>query len=436
MPNALKRLSETSTSLHQQNSIFNLSESLPVNLEFFIARRYLLSKRKKNFINIISMLSLVGVAFSAAALIIVLSIFNGLEDLLHSLNNSFDPEIKIEAAQGKSFTVDPELIKSIEAVDGVSVVTEVIEDYAYVRYRDANQVVTLKGVSDNFIDQHRIDDKIVAGELKLKDGDVNYAIVGRGIQYNLSIAVGDSLYPLQVYYINTVRPGSLDVSRMYSRKSILPGAAFSIVQNFDENYILVPLSFAQELLSYDDKRTSLEIKTRSGADIFKVQAHLKNLLGEAFSVLNHEEQHQDLYRLLKMEKLFTFLALSLLLGIGSINIFFSLMMLALDKKKDISVLSAMGASEGLIRRIFVTEGAIIAFSGALLGLVLGGIFCWLQLRFGIVSMGMETSVTEGYPIKVRPSDFISTLAVVSVLTFLISWRPAILASRSVSVRNL
>jgi lipoprotein-releasing system permease protein len=407
-----------------------------LSLEFFIARRYLLSKRKKNFINIISMLSLVGVAFSAAALIIVLSIFNGLEELLFSLNNSFDPEIKIEASRGKSFRVDDALIKKIERIEGVSVVTEVIEDYAYVRYRDANQVITLKGVSDNFIDQHRIDDKIVAGKLMLKEGDVNYAIIGRGVQYTLSVAVGDAMYPLQLYYIKNISSGSLDPSRMYSRLNILPGGVFSIVQNFDENYILVPLSFAQELLNYEDKRTSLEIKTSAGANIFTVQQNVKMALGDDFVVLNHEEQHKDLYRLLKMEKLFTFLALSLLLGISSINIFFSLMMLALDKKKDISILSAMGADERMIRKIFVVEGAIIAFGGAVLGLFLGGIFCWLQLEYGLISMGMETSVTEGYPIKVIPMDFVSTLAVVSIITFLISWRPAILASRSVSVRNL
>ncbi|MBX2955964.1 MAG: ABC transporter permease [Cyclobacteriaceae bacterium] len=407
-----------------------------MKLEFFIARRYLLSRRKKNFINIISILSLVGVAFSAAAIIIVLSVFNGLGDLLRSLNNSFDPEIKIEAVQGKSFPVSDSLLKKIEAVEGVALVTEVIEDYAYVRYRDANQVITLKGVSDNFIDQHRIDDKIVAGELKLNKGDVQYAIIGRGVQYTLSIAVGDDMFPLQVYYINNIKSGTLDPSRLYSRKNILVGAAFSIVQNFDENYVLVPLSFAQELLRYDSRRTSLEVKTKPGSDIFKVQDRLKLALGDHYAVLNHEEQHKDLYRLLKMEKLFTFLALSLLLGISSINIFFSLMMLALDKKKDISILSAMGANESLIRKIFVVEGGLIAFGGALFGLFLGGIFCWVQLNYGVISMGMETSVTEGYPIKVKAIDFVSTLAVVSVLTFLISWRPAILASRSVSVRNL
>lgn len=407
-----------------------------MNLSFFIARRYLLSKRKKNFINVISILSLIGVAFSTAALIIVLSVFNGLDDLLRSLNNSFDPEIKIEATKGKSFEINDDLLEKIELVEGVDIVTEVIEDYAYVRYRDANQIVTLKGVSDNFVDQHRIDEKIIDGKLQLKKGDVPYAIVGRGVQYALSIAVGDDQYALQVYYINTVKSGSLDPAKLYSRKSILPGASFSIIQGFDENYVIVPLDFSKELLNYGNKRTSLEIKTNPDADILLVQRSLKDLLGSTFSVLNADEQHKDLYRLMKMEKLFFFLAFSVLLGVSSINIFFSLMMLALDKKKDISVLTAMGADKSLIRRIFVTEGALIAISGTLLGLTLGGIFCWLQLRFGIISMGMQTSVTEGYPIKVIPSDFLYTLLVVFLITFLTSFRPAVLAARSASVQNL
>lgn len=407
-----------------------------MSLEFFIARKYLLSTRKKNFINIISILSLIGVSLSAAALIIVLSVFNGLGDLLRSLNNSFDPEIKIEAAQGKSFPADRDLIAKIEAVEGVAIVTEVIEDYAYLRYRDANQVITLKGVSDNFIDQHRIDDKIVAGELKLTDGEINYAIIGRGIQYTLSVAVGDNMFPLQVYYINDVKSGTLDPSRLYSRQIILPGAVFSIVQNFDENYVVVPLRFAQELLRYDNKRTALEIKTTEGYNILTVQQRLKKILGDQFVVLNHEEQHRDLYRLLKMEKLFTFLALTVLLGISAVNIFFSLMMLALDKKKDISILAALGADGARIKKIFIVEGAMIALGGATLGILIGGIFCLLQQQFGIVSMGMETSVTAGYPVKMELTDFISTLAVVSLLTFLISWRPAVLAARSVSVHNL
>jgi lipoprotein-releasing system permease protein len=371
-----------------------------------------------------------GVAFVTAALIIVLSVFNGLEELLQSLNNSFDPEIKIHATQGKSFVATDALLKKIKNTPGVDVVTEVIEDYAYVRYRNANQIVTLKGVSDNFLKQKRIPaEAMTDGKLALKEKGIHYAIVGKGVQYKLSIAVNEPLYPLQVFYIQNVKSAGLDPSKLYSKKTITVGGVFSIVQNFDENYIIVPLDFAQDLLNYGDKRTSLEIKTKPEFSVFGVEEELQNRLGDAFTVLNHQEQHQDLYKLLRMEKLFTFLALTLLLLIGSINIFFSLMMLALDKKKDISILSAMGADAKQISRIFITEGALIAFSGALLGLILGGAFCFLQMKYGIISMGMVTSVTQGYPIKVRVVDFVSTLAVVSIVTFLISAYPAKVASR-------
>ena len=408
-----------------------------MNFPFFIARRYLVSKRKANFINIIAILSIGGIAFSTAALIIVLSVFNGLEDLLRSLNNSFDPEIKIQASQGKSFESSPQLLNKIKAIDGVEVVTEVIEDYAYLRYRDANQVVIIKGVSENFLDQNRIpDENIVEGELKLTEGPVNYAIIGVGIRYSLSIATNDPLYPLQVYYIKNVNAVGLDPSRMYSRQNIVPGAVFSIVQNFDENYVIVPLRFTQELFSYGNKRTSFEIKTATGADTFQVEKAIQDTLGENFNVLNHEEQHQDLYKLLKMEKLFTFLALTLLLIIGSINIFFSLMMLALDKKKDIAILKAMGAHDTQVRNIFLAEGLLIAFTGAFLGLALGMVFYWLQQKYGLISMGMETSITQGYPIKVKGLDFLFTMLVITVITFLISIKPARMASRIAATPNL
>lgn len=379
---------------------------------------------------------MVVVAFITAALVIVLSVFNGLGDLLRSLNNSFDPEIKIEAVEGKTFLMNDTLLQTIKKVEGVVVVTEVMEDYAYLRYRDANQIITLKGVSTNFIDQHRIDHAIVAGELILSKNDIDYALIGRGIEYNLSVAVNDPLFPLQLYYIKNTKLTGLDPSKLYNKRNILPGAVFSIVQNFDDNYMIVPLHFAQELMDTGNKRTSLEIKVAEKANKEKVLQDLKNVLGTSFAVLNHEEQHRDLYRLLKMEKLFTFLAFTLLLGIGAINIFFSLMMLALDKKKDISVLVAMGADATLIRKIFIGEGAFIALVGTLSGLLLGGSICWLQMKFNLVSMGMESAITEGYPVRPILSDFVLTLMVVALITFVISFRPAQLAARSAAVEYL
>jgi lipoprotein-releasing system permease protein len=298
-------------------------------------------------------------------------------------------------------------------------------------------VVIIKGVSDSFLDQKRIpEENIVEGELKLKDGPINYALIGVGIKYTLSIAVNDPLYPLQVFYIRNVNAVGIDPSKLYARQNIVPGGVFSIVQNFDENYIIVPLRFTQELFNYGRKRTSLEVKTAAGADIFKVEKEIQAAIGSDFNVLNHEEQHQDLYKLLKMEKLVTFLSLTLLLIIGSINIFFSLMMLALDKKKDIAILKAMGAHDNQVRNIFLAEGVLIAFTGAFLGLGLGIVFYWLQQKYGLISMGMETSITQGYPIKVKGIDFLVTMLVITIITLLISLKPAKMASRIAATPHL
>lgn len=408
-----------------------------MNLSLFIAKRYFFSKRKKNFINVIAILSVVGVAFSTAALIIVLSVFNGLEDLLGSLYSSFDPQFKIESVIGKSFVTDENLMTKIKNVKGVDIVTEVIEDFAYVRYRDADMVATIRGVSDNFIDQKRLDGNIVAGDLKLREKDIPFAIVGAGVRYTLSIAVEDDMYALQIYYIKNVKSSaSLDPSQLYSRKSIRPGGVFSIEKTFDENYIFMPLDFVQDLLNYGNKRTFLEVKTVAGTNVSMVQQELKKVLGENFHVLTNKEQHKDLYRLFKLEKLFTFLALSLLLLVGSINIFFSLMMLAIDKKKDIAILSAVGADHNLIQKIFLTEGALIAGMGAVLGLLLGGSICWLQDHYGLVSMGMESAVMQNYPVKMRVLDFVSTGAVIVVVTLIVSIHPARLAAKTYSTQHL
>ncbi|HCW07160.1 MAG TPA: hypothetical protein DGG95_07335 [Cytophagales bacterium] len=379
---------------------------------------------------------MIGVAFSTAALVIVLSVFNGLEGLLRSLNNAFDPEIKIEAAQGKSFVVNDSLLNQIKSVKNVEVVTEVIEDYAYIRYRDADMVVTMKGVGDNFVDQHRLDNSIVGGELKLKDSTGNYAIVGRGVKYALSISVEESIYPLQVFYIKNVKSSVIDPSKLYSARNVMPGGVFSIEKNVDENNIFLPLDLVADLMDYGNKRTSLEIKTVEGSSVSSVKEDIQKVIGQKFKVLTNDEQHQDIYRLLKLEKLFTFISLTLLILVASINIFFSLMMLAIDKKKDVSVLTALGSSSGLIQKIFLAEGALIAFSGALFGLLLGGIVCWAQQQFGLVGMGMDSSIVNSYPVEMRIQDFLSVSVVIVAITLVISIYPSSLASKSYSVQHL
>jgi lipoprotein-releasing system permease protein len=407
-----------------------------MNLSLFIARRYFLSKGKKKFINIISIVAMLAVAVPTIALVIVMSVFNGFNYLLTSIYTTFDPEIKIEAVRGKSFEVNGKMISSLKAIKGVGIVTEVIEDYAYLRYRDADAIVTVKGVSDSFLDQHRLDNHIVEGELKLRDSLLNYAIIGRGVQGFLSIGIKDNIYPLQVFYIKNVKGTTIDPSKLYNMKGIEPGAVFSIEKNFDENYVFLPIDFVSDLIGYGNKRTSLEIKTKTDSDVSSVQNELKKFLGEGFLVLNNAEQHKDVYKLLKLEKFFIFVSLALLTSVAAINILFSLMMLAIDKKKDISILMAMGASTNLIRRIFLNEGALISISGAFVGLAMGAVICWAQDRYGLVGMGVEHPIISCYPVKMQIGDFVSIAAVILVVTGLMSFYPARLASKSYSTELL
>ena len=407
-----------------------------MNVSFFIARRYFLSRRKKNFIHVISWLSIVGVAIATAAFIIVLSVFNGLETLIGSLYTSFDPELKVEARLGKSFPVSDSLLTILRNTEGVAVVTEVIEDYVYVRYNGADMVVTAKGVSDNFLDQHRLDGQLAEGRLVLREDSVNYAIVGRGVQYTLSMAIEENFYPLQLYYIRKGTGFSFDPTQQYTTAMVMPGGVFSIEKNYDENYIFLPLAVVRDLMDYGNQRTALEIKSTPSAKSEDVKARIQQILGDGFTVKTNFEQHKDLYRLLKMEKLFMFLALGLLITIVSVNIFFSLMMLVIDKTKDISVLASLGATPRLVSSVFVTEGMVIAGIGAGCGLVLGGVLCWLQETVGLVSMGMENAVVPNYPVKMLGTDFLAVLGLIAVITIAMSWYPAQRAARAASPQHL
>lgn len=405
-----------------------------MNLSLFIAKRYFRSKKKRNFIQVISIISMVAVAVGTAALIIVLSVFNGLEELIRDSYNTFDPEIKVVPAQGKSFVVTDSLMNSLSAVEGIDIITEVIEDYALAWYRDAQKLVKLKGVSNNFIDQHRIDKAMVYGELNLQKGNVNYAILGRGVQYELSIAPADEFYALKIYYpkkSGLSSMGSISLTgNAYNQKSILPGGVFAIEQQFDSQYVIVPLSFARELFDYENRITALEIKTTPESSIREVQQKLQVLLGSEFNILNSDEQHAGLLRAIKIEKLFVYLTFSFILAIASFNIFFSLSMLAIEKKKDVAMLFAMGATHRTVKSIFLYEGAIIAITGATAGLVIALILCWVQQEFGIVSMGMQTAIVDAYPVKMQFPDFFFTAISIIVITFFAAYRPASIASHT------
>ena len=407
-----------------------------MNVPYFIAKRYFQSKKKRNFINVISKISMVGVAIGTMALVIALSVMNGLKENIRSLYGSFDPEIKIAARSGKSFEVNKALIQSINDVEGVEIITEVVEDNALIEYQDAQMIVKIKGVGDDFLLEDRLSDNLIEGKLKLKEGNIRYAIVGRATQLALSIPPGNEFNPLKIYYPNDIKIGTVDPNQLFKRKSIMPGGVFEIEQQYTEEYIFVPLDFALDLFGLKNKRTSLEIKTSPRQNIKNVQKRLKILLGNDFEILDRDEQHASLLRAIRIEKLFVFLVFSFILAIASFNTFFALTMLGIEKKKDVAILQSMGASRNLIKRIFLSEGAIIAFTGAVFGLILGLTLLFLQQEFELVSMGMQSSVLEAYPVKMQFTDFLYTACSIIIITFLASYRPALLSSRIKIGENL
>ena len=377
-----------------------------------------------------------GVAVGTMALVIVLSVFNGLEDLIKGLNKNFDPELKVMAYKGKSFELTSEFLDGIKAIEGVEIVTQVVEDNAYAKYKNDEMVVKLKGVEKNFIDHHRLDRNITQGRLILEEDGVNYAIIARGVQTALSINRLSNMYTLQFYYPKRGRTSGLNAANLINHKVILPAGVYAIEKQYDMNYVFVPLDFAVELLDYGNRRTSLELKVNSNYTIPEVKERVLSFVGDDFNVLTSEEIHADFFKVLKIEKLFVFIIFSFILAIASFNIFFSLTMLAIDKKKDIAVLSSMGANKRLIKSIFLTEGAIISFLGAFLGLFLGLVICLIQQNFGIVSMGMQTAIIDAYPIKMQFPDFLYTGLSIITITILASYRPAIIAGKTTIQGNL
>lgn len=371
------------------------------------------------------------------ALVVVMSVFNGLEDLIRSLFASFDAELKIEPAQGKSFLAPREWLAELESIEGVAVLTEVIEDNVLYEHADNQLVAKIKGVSDNFLDQGRFSNGYFWGDTTLGTDLRPGAILGRGVGFFLSVNLNEINSRIKVFYPKAPRSAaSIDPNQLYTSAQLEPRAFFSIEQQFDDSYIIAPLNFTRDLLNYGEKRTALEVKVKQGHSIESVQKRLKSHLGSDFLVKNADEQHAGLIRTVKLEKLFVFLTLTFILAIASFNIFFSLSMLAIEKKKDIAVLKAMGARDGMIRRIFLKQGAMIALSGAVIGLVLGYVTVLAQETFGLVSLGISSAVVDAYPVRVVWSDFLwISIAVISI-TLLASWRPAIIASQVDTVREL
>jgi lipoprotein-releasing system permease protein len=401
-----------------------------VNTSSFIAGRYFRSKKKQNFITILSLISMIGVAISTMALVAVMSVFNGLEDLIRGLFSSFDSELQVTPVVGKSFVATEDWLNALREVEGVEVITEVIEDNALLEYRGNQHIARVKGVSDNYFDHERFSKGYFWGDTTLGTALRPGAILGRGVAFALSVNLDDINSVLQIYYPKAPKSAaSLDPNQLYAAGQVEPRGFFSIEQGVDNEYILVPLDFFKDLLSYGQKRTALELKVASGYSISSVQQAVQTHLGADFAVKNADEQHATLIRTVKLEKLVVFLTLTFILALASFNIFFSLSMLAIEKKKDLAVLKSMGAKNSLIRGIFLKQGALIAFSGAFLGLILGLLLVGAQEKFGLISLGIASGVVDAYPVRIHWPDLGWISLAVVTITLLASWRPAWIAAQ-------
>lgn len=389
-----------------------------MNLPFLFARRYLFSKKTHNAINVVSMVSVFGVTVAVAALVCTLSVFNGFQHLLGGLYSSFDPELKIKVIEGKVFNTNTAAFEDIRNHSSVEHYCETLEENALIVYKQAQTSAVVKGVPDNYNKLTEIDKLIYAGSFKLKEYDFNYSTVGAGLAS--ALGTGNSFIdpitinvPVRTGKINLTNPAS-----SYKSKNILIGGTFGINQpEYDNNYIIVPISFARELFEYETEVSSVEIKLKKGSNKDQIKKQFRKILGEKYTVQDVMEQKADFYRINSIEKWMTFLILSFILIVALFNVVGSLSMLILEKYKDAMTLSKLGADLKLIRKIFIFEGWLIAFSGAILGIILGTILILIQEHFGIIKLGGGGNyIVDAYPVNLKISDLVLVFITVIIVS--------------------
>jgi lipoprotein-releasing system permease protein len=399
-----------------------------VNLPFYIARRYLFSKKKHNAINIISGISVCGVALATLALVCTLSVFNGFQDMVAGFFTAFDPELKITIREGKVFEPQGAAFQEVRSLPEIGVWTETLEENAMVQYKDRQAMAIIKGVEDNFEELTSIDSLLYgAGEFILHDSIVDYGVLGVELISELGTGL-QFVDPLQVYAPKrNVRVNMANPSASFNRDYLFsPGVVFVVnQQKYDARYILTSLSFARNLFNYDTEVSAVELKLKPGADVTAVQRKITRILGDEFVVLDRYEQQADVFRIMEIEKFISYLFLTFILAIACFNVIGSLSMLILDKREDVETLRNLGADDRLIARIFLFEGRLISLFGALSGIVLGLLLCYIQQRFGIISLGGGNGnfIVDAYPVSVHVTDVVLIFITVITVGFLSVWYP-------------
>lgn len=394
-----------------------------MNLPLFIARRYLISKKKQNIINIISAISVGGIIVGTMALVIVLSVFNGFNGLINTFYSNFDPDLKITPVEGKMFDPLEFNFNEIKSLPEVANYAEVIEEVALLKYGKQIYPAIVKGVPDNYTSYTNIDTLIVDGSFMLEYQGINYAVVGQGVAYNLGIKP-ELLDHIMIYVPKKGKQVSLNPARAINHNYVFPSGVFSLLEEIDSKYILVSYTYAAELFESENLVSSVELGLNKEANVKKIQKQIKSLLGDQFHVKNQYQQHVLIYKTMESEKWVAYLILVFILIVASFNILGSLSMLIIDKKEDIHIFRSMGASTKTIRQIFLFEGWLISVIGAVIGSFLGVFVCWIQIKFGIITLpGTGSFVVSSYPVEVVFTDILLILSVVLIIGFIASWYP-------------
>ena len=399
-----------------------------MNFPFFIARRYLFSKKSTHAINVISGISVVGVAVATMALVVTLSVFNGFHDMVASFFTAFDPQLKVTPVLGKTVAADDPILTQIKQLPEVEVATESVEDQALVIYRGRQAMVNIKGVEDNFDQLTHIREILLGdGDYALHAADMFYGIPGIRLAEQLGTGY---MYdePLKVYaprregQLNMANPmDGLVEDELYS-----PGVLFQVLQGkYDKNYILTSIDFSRRIFEQQGMVSSLELRLKAGSNFERVKSEIKKIAGDKFYVKDRFEQQDDTFKIMKIEKLMAYIFLTFILMIACFNIIGSLSMLIIDKKDDVVTLRNLGASDKQIVRIFLFEGRLISAIGAIIGIILGLILCWGQQTYGWVKLGSSSDsfVVNAYPVSVHPEDVILIFITVLVVGFLAVWYP-------------
>ena len=408
-----------------------------MNFPFYIARRYLFSKKSTHAINVISLISVLGVAVATMALVVVLSGFNGFSDLVASFFTNFDPQLKIEAKKGKAMPADDPLLVKVKHLPGVEVATECVQDQALAVYHDKQAMVTVKGVEDNFDSLTHISNILYGdGDFTLHVANLQYGVIGIRLAQDLGTGVTWQDY-LQIYAPQ--REGQYDASNptnAFVKDSLVsPGALFQVKQSkYDQGYVITSIDFARRIFNRQGEITSLELRMKPGVDIDNAKEEIQAMLGDKYKVLDRYEQQADTFNIMRIEKLFAYVFLTFILMVACFNIIGSLSMLIIDKKNDVITLRNLGATDGQIRRIFLFEGRMISAAGAVIGIVLGLILCWLQQTYGLVQLGDQAGdfVVNAYPISVHPEDILLIFLTVILVGWLSVWYPVRYMSRKLT----